>query len=188
MIIVLGISILIGAIFVFSQIPEETAESKFLREREEMLNRNPSEKIAMSKQNPELYWSFTYVPIYKNGAFFKEYAKDDSNRVDKSTYCVVVMLTAIKNIGSPYYLEDSFDNGKINLSLKDFSLGSTSSSVFTSKGCNYVLDLYPITKLDSFVMTRGETRFFMFELKTNDVNSVEQLKYKSILIAGLGFQ
>jgi curved DNA-binding protein CbpA len=196
--LIIGVVVLIISIAALANNPQAQAEFKRkeeLRQQEikaeqQAIERErlKQERVAKARLNPDLYWKFTFASPDKDNTFVAKYAVDYSDRVNKNMYCVVVGVTATKNTGSVYYLDDSYDNGSISLALDDFKIGSTKATSFVKYDCDYIKRMYPITTSWSFLMTKGETVYLLFEIYTKVVNDSEQFKYKNTLITDLNFK
>jgi curved DNA-binding protein CbpA len=181
--VVLISTVIIGGIFGFNYI--ERIKLEEIRAKEEQ-DRLEHRRVAEAKHNPELYWKISFASPNNDGTFYVGYGRDERNRVIESTYCVVVGIRVNKDKSSYYYLEDDIDQGIIKVSSQNLSIGSKKLNIFGSRECSYAFDLYSISGFGTFEMTEGDIRYFLFEIPSFTV-SIEQLKYKDILIAELNF-
>lgn len=154
------------------------------------LNVREKQRVQRALDNPELYWV-----VEATGEAFVEY--DDSyvdlqpNQnlifIPAKFKCVVTEIKANKNRDSFYYIDDEYDNSKIELNLKDFSLYGTSPLI--SSSFSECLDLsfadirikYAPILRNKFVLEEGKSRYILFEIPfatPNDIN----LKYKDNVI------
>ena len=148
------------------------------------------QRIELAMQNPELYW---IVKAIGNAYFYYEETTiipglDQVPRINlPKIKCVVTEIEAIKNIDSLYYLDDTYDDSKIKLSLKSFSLNGYSP--LTSNTSSVCLDLnfaqmriqYDPILRNNFELVEGEQRYLLFEIPFNSPNDLT-LKYNDEVI------
>jgi len=167
---------------------EEQRRNEEIRQQEIEKERLKQERIAEAQLNPDLYWDFTFASPNNDDTFYVNYAVDYSDRTNKDMYCVVVGVTANKNTGSVYYLDDSYDDGSILVELDDFKIGSTNPTSSVMYPCYYIQSTFPITTSGVFNMEKGETVYLLFEMYSRVVNDSESFKYKTDIITELLFE
>lgn len=167
---------------------EEQRRNEEIRQQEIEKERLKQERITDAQLNPDLYWNFTFASPNNDDTFYLNYAVDYSDRANKDMYCVVVGVTANKNTGSIYYLDDNYDDGRISVKLDDFKIGSTNPTSTILYPCYYIQNTFPITTSSVFKMDRGETVYLLFEMYSRVVNDSESFKYKSDIITQLQFK
>ena len=177
------------------QIREELDKLNEIRQRnikieQQALERErlKQERISAAKLNPDLYWNFSFASPNNDDTFYLGYSVDLYNRTNKNMYCVVVGITANKETSSIYYLDDSYDNGTISLLLDDFKIGSTKPTNIIMNSCDYIRGSFPITTSNSFLMSKGETVYLLFEIYPKVTSDIEPLSYKNINITDLQFK
>ncbi len=140
------------------------------RKQDQIINEK-MDAILLTLSNQTRYWT---INVTETDSWIVQGTQDE----DIKEICVVVGLSFTKNVDSPFYLDDSYDDGLFSFYTVLLKLNTTEFSHQSISGCSHMSDKYDVVYPNSSIYIRdGEVFYFITKVNSTLLQEKYPLVY-----------